>query len=110
MLLPLESRANSVRWAEGSTANTSAMFFFDPPSDSRPSIPLADDFLLDVRGEPVLVLVLLQPAEDCLLIMAGLANVDIFTKRGLEPIRLSQASSVNNDHRVNSCNKGCQGG
>lgn len=96
---PLESRVSGCRRGEGSAANTSATLFFDPPRDSRPSIPLADLPF----GAPVLVM--LPPLEDCLLIAGGLARAETFTKRPLEPISASQASSVSSDHRVNSCDE-----
>lgn len=106
---PLESRVNGCRRGEGSTANTSETLFFDPPKDKRPSIPLAD---LPFVGAPALLLLLalvvllLPPPEDCLLIAGGgLARVETFTKRGLEPVISSQASSVSSDHRVNSCDE-----
>lgn len=104
---PEESRAGVCRPGEGSTAKTSEMLFFDPPSDNRPSIPLADlPFVAPVLPEPALqVLATLSPPplEDCLLIAGDLARAETFTRRALEPINVSQASSVSSDHRVNSC-------
>lgn len=96
----VESRAGGgCRRGEGSTANTSATLFFDPPRDNRPSIPLAD---LPFGAPVLLALALLAPPEDCLLIAGGLARAETFTKRPLEPVSASQASSVSSDHRVNS--------
>lgn len=100
----LDSRETGCRRGEGSTANTSAMLFFDPPRDNRPSIPLAD--LPFGAAAPVLpALPALPPPEDCLLIAGGLAKAETLTKRGLEPVSMSQASSVNSDHRVKSCDE-----
>ena len=50
-------------------------------------------------------LVGLPPPEDSLLIAGGLARAETFTKRVLEPVSVSQASSVSSDHRVNSCDE-----
>lgn len=107
----LESRARDCRRGEGSTANTSATLFFEPPKDNRPSIPLADlPFeAAAAAAAPVLLLPpplpVLPPPEDCLLIAGGLARAETFTKRALEPVSVSQASSVSSDHRVNSCDE-----
>ena len=108
----LESRASGCRRGEGSTANTSATLFFEPPKDSRPSIPLADlpvGAAAAAAAAPVLLklpaLMVLPPPEDCLLIAGGLARAETFTKRALEPVSVSQASSVSSDHRVNSCDE-----
>lgn len=88
------------------------MLFFDPPRDNRPRTPpLAALPPFGGGGAPrapvllpvLPVLVLPPPPEDCLLIAADLARADTFIKRGLESTKVSQASSVSNDHRVSSC-------